>query len=86
MTWSSTRNLGASIVLLCVGSVNFVLKLSHGVSPGGRFCPLLAGVSSAVQVEFGEVQEFSSLGNILLVVGVLLGVIGGTNLFVLSLA
>ena len=59
------------------------LGLSHTVSTGGGLEPGIVGVSTTLLVEKGVVFEDTSLLDVLLVVGGLLGGLFGTDLLVL---
>jgi hypothetical protein len=82
---SLSRDLGPerSIVLL---TRPVVLGLGHSMSLGWGLVPVIIDISSSVQVELGVVKEFSCLGNIFGIVGLLLGYLSGTDLFVFVLA
>ncbi len=62
-----------------------VLGLSHSVSEVGSLQPASTLTSSALNVPVREVDELSSLGNVLGVVGVLLLVSTGTDGLILGL-
>ena len=64
-------------IFLLTGPV--VLGLDEYVSLSGRFQPASSLASSALEVEVSEVNELEGLGNILLVVGFLLGLLVGTD-------
>ena len=53
------------------------------MSEGDRFLPRAIEVSTTLLVELVETQEFSSLGNVLLVVRSLLGILPITDFLVL---
>ena len=61
-----------------------VLGLRHTVSKSNTLLPVCFEISSAVSVKLGVVKEFSSLGYILCVVRLLLGLLFRANLLVLS--
>lgn len=62
-----------------------VLGLGHPVSSVGGVVPAILKVGSTGKVELGVVEELSGLVHIPLVVGSLLGLFIGTDLFVLCL-
>lgn len=64
----------------------FVLELGEGVASSGRAEPGSTLTGSTLGIPVSEVLELSGLGNVLLVVGLLLGGFFGTDLIVLASA
>jgi hypothetical protein len=75
-----------SIVHLAVFWVNFVLQLGHSVAEGDALLPGLGCVSSSLQVEISVVLKDTSLLDVSLVVGGLLGILTVADLLVFGLA
>ena len=76
--------LFGTVVLLLVFGRDVVLQLGHAVSKSGALLPTLVGISSSRCVERSVVLENSSLLDVPLVVGFLLGGVRSTDLLVLG--
>jgi hypothetical protein len=60
-----------------------VLGLGKGMTLAGCIHPFAVHIRTAFRIEFIKILEFERLTNILLVIGILLGLIGSTDLLVL---